>query len=453
MRKKITAVLAVIMAASMIFSGCGRKTAGESTAAAATAATQEIAQTAEPETLPEAITEESVNVFMKGIEDRYVLAKAQNVDYLHEAEYAEKIVESVAVDESGVDVEQPGTYTVRYIVTVNRTNYEKAKAYMQQHSELFAPVTNGALLDTTASETAADSKAEDNQKAGDTEERENTVSEADEVGEQETDAETPEDENADPESVDAADTAQASKTEEEEDVIVLIPDIPESVFEKEDGETAPDETVEIVIEKVVQIVTPDEAAELIDEGQEVWTDNSEPVKVEDLDIEKTEEPENAEEKPDAEKDTASTSWSEDRDNDSSGSGDNSSSSDEDRHVHNWAEKTKTVHHEAKGHTERVQVGSNTVVDEEGWDEAVYEWMAECNTCGARFSDAESVGEHTIIEHGGGSYANIRVQTGTIHHAGKTHEEPIYEDRWVEDEAAWDEEVVTGYYCTECGATK
>lgn len=452
MRKKITAVLAVIMAASMIFSGCGRKTAGESTAAAATAATQEIAQTAEPETLPEAITEESVNVFMKGIEDRYVLAKAQNVDYLHEAEYAEKIVESVAVDESGVDVEQPGTYTVRYIVTVNRTNYEKAKAYMQQHSELFAPVTNGALLDTTASETAADSKAEDNQKAGDTEERENTVSEADEVGEQETDAETPEDENADPESVDAADTAQASKTEEEEDVIVLIPDIPESVFEKEDGETAPDETVEIVIEKVVQIVTDEEAADLIGQGEEVWTDNSESVKIEELNVpetEKTEEPEKTETKPAAD----SSSKREDRDNGGSDSGNNSSSVDEDRHVHNWVEKTKTVHHDAKGHTERVQTGSNTVVDKEAWDEPVYEYVLECNTCGLRLKDTDEMGDHVALEHDGGSWANDYVQTDTIHHPAKTHEEPIYEDRWVEDSAAWDEEVVTGYYCTECGATK
>ena len=44
------------------------------------------------------------------------------------------------------------------------------------------------------------------------------------------------------------------------------------------------------------------------------------------------------------------------------------------------------------------------------------------------------------------------QTDTIHHEAETHEEDIKEKRWVEDTAAYDETVITGYTCS-CGATK
>ena len=52
-----------------------------------------------------------------------------------------------------------------------------------------------------------------------------------------------------------------------------------------------------------------------------------------------------------------------------------------------------------------------------------------------------------------SYGVTDVLVETIHHPAVTHEEAVYEDRWVVDSPEWTEKVVVGYYCTECGATK
>ena len=62
----------------------------------------------------------------------------------------------------------------------------------------------------------------------------------------------------------------------------MLPEIPESVFEEEEGAGTPEETMEVIVEKEVKIVTPDEAEEIIKEGGEVWTDGSKPVRIEDL---------------------------------------------------------------------------------------------------------------------------------------------------------------------------
>ena len=42
---------------------------------------------------------------------------------------------------------------------------------------------------------------------------------------------------------------------------------------------------------------------------------------------------------------------------------------------------------------------------------------------------------------------------TIDHPAVTHEEAVYEDRWVVDSPEWSETKVVGYYCTICGAEK
>ena len=63
-------------------------------------------------------------------------------------------------------------------------------------------------------------------------------------------------------------------------------------------------------------------------------------------------------------------------------------------------------------------------------------------------------EHVIDAHDNdASWGVVSVQVDTIHHSAVTHEEPVYEDKWVVDSEAWSEERVVGYYCTECGATK
>ena len=132
---------------------------------------------------------------------------------------------------------------------------------------------------------------------------------------------------------------------------------------------------------------------------------------------------------------------------------------ESAHTHDWVEQTKTVHHDETGHYEDVQSGTRTVVDEEAWDEPVYETKAVCNACGYEADSTSEINDHLDthydpeLGYSDASYSTKRVQVDTIHHSAKTHEEPVYEQEWVVDSEAWDEEVVTGYRCRTCGAEK
>lgn len=131
------------------------------------------------------------------------------------------------------------------------------------------------------------------------------------------------------------------------------------------------------------------------------------------------------------------------------------------HTHTWSPVTTTVHHDATGHYEDVIVGTRTVVDKEAWDEPVYEWTAyavKCLGCGSLFNSGKEWTEHSKksfqTDSPCGSYTVLyrNEQVNTINHEAETHEENITEKRWVEDAAAYDETVTTGYVCL-CGAIK
>lgn len=88
----------------------------------------------------------------------------------------------------------------------------------------------------------------------------------------------------------------------------------------------------------------------------------------------------------------------------------------------------------------------TVVDQEAWDEPVYETVEReiCNTCGA---DVTGFANQHLLDSGRGGCQSWRsvstqIQTGTIHHDAVTHTE----------DKGHNETVVTGYTCS-CGATK
>ncbi|MGI6057364.1 MAG: S-layer homology domain-containing protein [Bilifractor sp.] len=120
--------------------------------------------------------------------------------------------------------------------------------------------------------------------------------------------------------------------------------------------------------------------------------------------------------------------------------------------HNWVPVKKTVHHDAAGHYEKVQIGTKTVVDEEAYDEQVDTGTAQCicNKCGWTTTDNLAMIDHVAVE--GGSY-RVESVYKTIHHDAVTHEEPVCTQNWVQDTAAYDETVITGYKCSECGAVK
>ena len=110
------------------------------------------------------------------------------------------------------------------------------------------------------------------------------------------------------------------------------------------------------------------------------------------------------------------------------------------HTHSWNAQTTVVHHPASGHNEQVLI-------KEAWTEykPIYETVAieVCNTCGADITDNPSkhIKQHMLAGEGGSWRTEyIQKQTGT---------ETI---AWVQDSAAWDETVITGYTCS-CGASK
>lgn len=118
------------------------------------------------------------------------------------------------------------------------------------------------------------------------------------------------------------------------------------------------------------------------------------------------------------------------------------------HKHNWVANTTVVHHEEKGHMEKYVI-------KEAWDEKVieyvdYAWTC-CNVCGADCTGNTSahMKAHALAGEGGGYHVeyDTREEISYIHHNAE------YGERWVVDQAAWDETVITGYHCSGCGATK
>lgn len=130
---------------------------------------------------------------------------------------------------------------------------------------------------------------------------------------------------------------------------------------------------------------------------------------------------------------------------SGGSSGGGSTTQQPTHTHSWEPVYGTVHHDEVGHYETQTVS-------EAWDEPVYEGRCVCSACGYTTSaggDAavDDISIHILTQHGGvASYSVKSVQTGTIHH------DAVTQQVWVVDQAAYDEQVITGYRCS-CGATK
>lgn len=125
----------------------------------------------------------------------------------------------------------------------------------------------------------------------------------------------------------------------------------------------------------------------------------------------------------------------------SGSNQNSGSNKQpQKHEHSWNPVYTTVHHEEVGHYETVEVKA-------AWDEPQYEGKCVCSACGHTCDDVIGITDHILTKHEGkASYSVDVVEVGSIHH------DAVYEQKWVVDQAAWDEPVVTGYECI-CGAKK
>lgn len=97
---------------------------------------------------------------------------------------------------------------------------------------------------------------------------------------------------------------------------------------------------------------------------------------------------------------------------------------------------------------------------EAWDEVVQEAIYDtkayciCNQCGKDITENPSKHLKDSALSGGncGGWHSEYEQTLTGYNTYTVHHDAEYGTRWVEDTAAWDETVTTGYKCS-CGATK
>ena len=119
-----------------------------------------------------------------------------------------------------------------------------------------------------------------------------------------------------------------------------------------------------------------------------------------------------------------------------------------KHIHEWISTTQTIHHDAV--TKKVWV-----VDEEAWDETLYETrdFVICNGCEHEYARYEEWCDHCDehFDKGDMTHGSYRIEPRKNENGIKHHkEEGHYEKQIVTP--AWDETVTTGYHCS-CGATK
>ena len=118
------------------------------------------------------------------------------------------------------------------------------------------------------------------------------------------------------------------------------------------------------------------------------------------------------------------------------------------HVHSWIPITEVVHHDATGHYENKEVSA-------AYDETVYDWVEKgvrCRDCGRIFASDEEwmnfVKEQALQgNYSHGSYEVYYEQVPRV-----VHHDAVTSQVWVQDSAAYDETITTGYKC-DCGARK
>ena len=109
--KRISMILAALMVAGAA-TGCGAKddTKVESTNKVATNSTK--------------LDEDAIKDTYTGIEDMYVLEGSNDVDYLDGVLYDSSIVNGIDVDSSKVDTSKTGNYKITFSITADRTAYD-----------------------------------------------------------------------------------------------------------------------------------------------------------------------------------------------------------------------------------------------------------------------------------------------------------------------------------------
>ena len=365
-------------------------------------------------------TEKEIQDVIAGIEDHYVLQDAKGVDYLHNVSYDADIVEEVTVDSKKIKVEKPGTYQALYTVKVNKKALED---YLKEQKD-----AKKDLAGTADKDIEPDAQASENKDTQDVSTSEPTNTDTTSKEPETPEAPAPETEDEDKKAPDSSENQEDAAGKEDQ--------------KQETDQKNDKETEKVEIETDITVVDKEEAQDLANKGEVVWGDNNTTVPKEDGTVveEEVAAPEsNPTEavKPEAEKPAdTKPSGQASKPNGNSGSSGNKKPS----HTHNYnIPITQTVKHDATGHYDKVWVQ-----DSAAWDEPIYEYRTICNKCGKDITGY-------AVEHAAecrSSYTAKEVQVGTKHHEAKGH----YENKWVQDKAAWTETKTVGWKCS-CGAKK
>ncbi len=366
-------------------------------------------------------TEKEIQDVIAGIEDHYVLQDAKGIDYLHNVSYDADIVEEVTVDSKDIKVEKPGTYQALYTVKVNKKALED---YLKEQKD-----AKKDLAGTADKDIESDTQTSENKDTQDVSTSEPTNTDTTSKEPETPEAPAPETEDEDKKAPDSSENQEDAAGKEDQ--------------KQETDQKNDKETEKVEIETDITVVDKEEAQDLANKGEVVWGDNNTTVPKEDGTVveEEVAAPEsNPTEavKPEAEKPAdTKPSGQASKPNGNSGSSGNKKPS----HTHNYnIPITQTVKHDATGHYEK-----KWVQDSPAWDEPIYENRTICNGCGKDLSNMDAVAHSAEC---GSSYGNRPVQVGTKHHEAKGH----YENKWVQDKAAWTETKTVGWKCS-CGAKK
>lgn len=370
-------------------------------------------------------TEKDIQDVIAGIEDHYVLQDAKGIDYLHNVSYDADIVEEVTVDSKNVKVEKPGTYQALYTVKVNKKALED---YLKEQKDAKKDLAGTADKDIESDAQTSENK-DTNPTKEDVSTSEPTNTDTTSKEPETPEAQTPEKEDEDKKAPDSSENQEDAAGKEDQ--------------KQETDQKNDKETEKVEIETDITVVDKEEAQDLANKGEVVWGDNNTTVPKEDGTVveEEVAAPEsNPTEavKPETDKPT-DTKPSEQASKPSGNNG--SSGNKKPSHTHNYnIPITQTVKHDATGHYEK-----KWVQDSPAWDEEIYENRTICNGCGKDLSNMDAVAHSAEC---GSSYGNRPVQVGTKHHEATGH----YENKWVQDKAAWTETKTVGWKCS-CGAKK
>ena len=361
---------------------------------------------------------------LRAFEDHYVLQDAKGIDYLHNVSYDADIVEEVTVDSKDIKVEKPGTYKALYTVKVKKDALED---YLKEQKD-----AKKDLAGTADKDIEPDAQASENKDTQDVSTSEPTNTDTTSQETQTPEAPAPETEDEDKKAPDSSENQEDAAGKEDQ--------------KQETDQKNDKETEKVEIETDITVVDKEEAQDLANKGEVVWGDNNTTVPKEDGTVVEEEvaapesNPTEAVE-PEAEKPAdTKPSGQASKPNGNSGSSGNKKPS----HTHNYnIPITQTVKHDATGHYEK-----KWVQDSPAWDEDIYENRTICNYCKA---DITGNTDHCAWcgPNGEGSGYSVRpVKVGTKHHEAKGH----YENKWVQDKAAWTETKTVGWKCS-CGAKK